>query len=324
MKQFGYAIAADFAAAAEALSKAPNSVAKAGGTDLLDLLKERIYEPDETIHLGKAKNEVPAGELNALATLADVAGDARLRRDFPALAEAAEVAATPQIRNWATVGGNLCQHTRCWYFRNKDFTCFKRGDEDCSALKDGALNKYHAIFPTKECGCAHPSNLSPALAALDAKLRCVHPDGDRELSVLALYDTPKKGVTCNTHLKKGELIRSVILNATALTRNSTYIEFRERETFDFAVASVAAALDMDGDTVRDIRIVLGAVSAGPFRAVEAEKTVRGKRLDIDAVAKAALKGATPLSQNAYKLHVVEALVRRALTKLQERNVRAGR
>ena len=132
MKQFGYAIAADFAAAAEALSKAPNSVAKAGGTDLLDLLKERIYEPDETIHLGQAKNEVPAGELNALATLAEVAVDARLRRDFPALAEAAEVAATPQIRNWATVGGNLCQHTRCWYFRNKDFLCFKRGDEDCN------------------------------------------------------------------------------------------------------------------------------------------------------------------------------------------------
>ncbi|MEE8104728.1 MAG: FAD binding domain-containing protein [Planctomycetota bacterium] len=321
MKQFGYAIAADFAAAAEALSKAKNSVAKAGGTDLLDLLKERIYEPDEMIHLGKAKNEVPAGELNALATLADVAGDARIRRDFPALAEAAEVAATPQVRNWATVGGNLCQHTRCWYFRNKDFTCFKRGDDDCSALKDGALNKYNAVFPTKECGCAHPSNLSPALAALDARLRCVHPDGDRELELLALYDIPKKGVTCNIHLRKGELIRSVVLNPTPLTRNSTYIEFRERESFDFAVASVAAALEMDGDTVRDIRLVLGAVSAGPLRAVEAEKIVRGKRLDIDAVAKAALKGATPLSQNAYKLHVTEALVRRALTELHGR---AGR
>ena len=118
--------------------------------------------------------------------------------------------------------------------------------------------------------------------------------------------------------------RAAIDHATALTRNSTYLEFRERETFDFAVASVAAALEMDGETVRDIRIVLGAVSAGPLRAVEAEKVARGKRLDIDAVAKAALKGATPLSQNAYKLHVVEALVRRALKKLQKRQGKAGR
>ena len=144
MKSFAYLQAENFAAAAKALRDGKNCVVKGAGTDLLDLLKERIVEPDEVVSLLKAKRGEKRGELSALATLAEVAHDAWIEVDFPALKTAAGEAATPQVRNVATVGGNLCQHTRCWYFRSKDFDCFKRDGQSCSAMKEGAHNRYHA------------------------------------------------------------------------------------------------------------------------------------------------------------------------------------
>ena len=311
MKNFAYTVASNFPAASRAL-QAKGTVVKAGGIDLLDLLKERIVEPDETVSLKDAKRDGPAGEISALTTLADLAADRGISRDFPALHRAAAIAATPQVRNVATMGGNLCQHTRCWYFRNKDFACFKRGTGACAAQAAGALNRYHAVFPARQCGCAHPSNLAPALIALDARLACVHPDGDRTLDVALLYDEPRKGQLNNTTLRTGELIRGVALKASPLTRRSTYVEFRERESFDFAAVSVAVALDVADGVVRDVRIVLGAVAPTPYRAKAAEDALRGKPLDAGKAAELAVKGAKPLEQSAYKVTIAQTLVRRAL------------
>jgi xanthine dehydrogenase YagS FAD-binding subunit len=316
MKAFAYLTADDFDAASRALAEAgPRAVAKAGGTDLLTLLKSRLLEPDEVVNLARAKRDAAKGELSALATLAEVAEDPWVKENFPAVAKAAIEAATPQVRNAGTVGGNLCQHTRCWYFRDASYTCFKRGTGDCSAAPDGAQNRYHAIFPHRRCVSAHPSNLAPALIAVGARVACVHPDGARTLDAELLYDEGPAGRRSDTILREGELIRAVLLEPTPLARRSTYVELRERQSFDFALASVAAALELDGGVVKDVRIVCGGVAPIPFRAKAAEALVRGRKLDIEAAANAAVAGAMPLSDNAYKVPILKQLVRRALTEL---------
>jgi len=319
MKSFAYLIAESFGAAARALSKGDNTVAKAGGTDLLDRLKERVVEPDEVLHLLRIEAEESKGEISALATLAEIAEDEWVRKDFPALQRAAAEAATPQIRNVGTLGGNLCQHTRCWFFRDPAFPCFKRGTGSCSAMEEGAQNRYHAVFPGESCASAHPSNLAPALIALGAKVECVHPDGDRTLDAELLYQQPLNGVHDDTVLRKGELIRAVKLEASDLTRRSTYVEFRERQSFDFALASVAVALDLRDGVVKQARIVCGAVAPVPLRATTAEQAITGKRLDEAAIAAAAAavaEGAAPLEQNKYKLVILKDLVRQALEELK--------
>jgi len=316
MKAFAYLTADGFEAASKELAaKGPAAMAKAGGTDLLPLLKSRLFEPDEVVNLQRIRHAGKNGELGALATLAEVSADAWVKENFPAVAKAAGEAATPQIRNAGTVGGNLCQHTRCWYFRDANYTCYKRGTGDCSAAPDGAQNRYHAIFPHKRCVSAHPSNLAPALIAVGAKVHCVHPDGDRTLDVELLYDEGPKGRKTDTILREGELIRAIALEPTALAKRSTYVELRERQSFDFAIASVAAAIELDGRTVRDVRIVCGGVAPIPFRAKAAENAIRGGKLDIEAAARAAVAGATPLSDNAYKVPILKELVRRALMEI---------
>lgn len=316
MKAFTYVTADDFEAASRELAAAGDrAMAKSGGTDLLDLLKSRLLQPDEVVSLLRVKRDTQKGELSALLTLAEVAEDSWIRENFPAVAKAAGEAATPQVRNTGTLGGNLCQHTRCWYFRDANYTCFKRGTGDCSAAPDGAQNRYHAIFPHKRCVSAHPSNLAPALIAVGARVACVHPDGARTLDAELLYDEGPSGRKTDTTLRPGELIRAVLLEPTPLSKRSTYVEFRERQSFDFAIASVAASLDMRDGIVRDVRIVCGAVSPIPYRAKAAEAVLRGKKLDIDAAAAAAVAGATPLEDNGYKVPILKQLVRRALTEL---------
>ena len=319
MKDFAYLRAENFEAAAKALLDGKNCVAKGAGTDLLDLLKERIVEPDEVVSLLSAKRGEKRGELSALATLAEVANDAWIQVDFPALKTAAAEAATPQVRNVGTVGGNLCQHTRCWYFRNRSFDCFKRAGTSCSAMQDGAHNRYHSIFPHDSCASAHPSNLAPVMVALKAKLSCVHPDGNRVVDAELFYAEPERNKLGDTILRDGEVVRAVVLDATPATRNSVYVEFRERLSFDFAAASVAAAAELEGGKAKEIRIVLGAVAPTPRRAKAAEAVLTGKPLtdaNIKAAAEAAVKGAEPLAQNRFKIAIVKSLVRKALEGLR--------
>jgi xanthine dehydrogenase YagS FAD-binding subunit len=171
VKRCSYLTAETLEAAARVLSdRGEGAVAKSGGTDLLDLLKERILQPDDVVNLLRVRSESGEGRVSALTTLAELAADDWIGKNFPAVAHAAGEAATPQIRNVGTVGGNLCQHTRCWFFRNPAFDCYKRGQGDCSAAEEGAHNRYHAIFPHDRRMSAHPSNLAPALIAVGAKV----------------------------------------------------------------------------------------------------------------------------------------------------------
>ncbi|MHC4818650.1 MAG: FAD binding domain-containing protein [Planctomycetota bacterium] len=314
MKAFAYSSPRDFPSASKAVRA--GAVAKAGGTDLLGLLKDRIYEPDDLVSLLRAGGPPRQGEIGALTTLADLASLSWIGEDFPAVRIAAATAATPQIRNVGTVGGNLCQHTRCWYFRNLAFPCFKRGTGACSAMEEGAHNRYHAIFPHARCASAHPSNLAPALIAVGARAACVQPTGERTMDLELAYAEPDEGRFSDTGLREGELIRAVLLEPSPLTRNSAYVEFRERMSFDFAVASVAAAVHVEEGKVRDARIVCGAVAPTPFRARAAEDVLKGRALDPAAAADALVKGAEPLEQNRYKVVILKRLVRRALEELR--------
>jgi len=319
MKRFAYLAADSFPAAAKALAASENGVAKSAGTDLLDLLKERVLEPDEIVNLLGADRSEKQGELSALATLAEVAVDEWIHLEFPAVRAAAEEAATPQIRNRATLGGNLCQVTRCWFLRNPGYDCYKLGGAGCAAMEDGAHNRYHALFPHKRCACAHPSNLAPALLAVGAKVALVHPDGNRVMDLELIYDRPRSGRIGDTALRPGELIRAVVLEASALARNSAYVEFRERLSSDFAVASAAVAADVRDHKVFDIRIFCGAIAPTPHRATAAEAALRGKPLtnaSIDAAVEAALKGAEPLSQNRYKIPILKRVLKSALQELK--------
>lgn len=313
MKTFTYYAAESHAAAAKALASMPGAVAKAGGTDLLDLLKSRIVTPDAVVKLPAAP--APAGTLAASATLASVAADARLRAECPAVAQAAAEAATPQIRNVATVGGNLCQTTRCWYLRTPGFDCYKLGSGGCAMRKPKAESRYGAVLGHDHCGCAHPSNLAPALIAVDARVALTHPEGNREIAAADLYRPPLRGSLSDTVLRPGELITHVILPASPLAKRSAYVEMRDRDSFDFACVSVAVGLHVDGGTVKASRVCFGAVAPIPVRDAGAEAALTSKALSgetIAAAAAAALAGAQPLEQNAYKLPVARGLLRRAL------------
>ncbi|MHC4955811.1 MAG: FAD binding domain-containing protein [Planctomycetota bacterium] len=315
MKRFAYLQAESYSAASKALAQAKSAVAKGAGTDLLDLLKSRIVEPDEVVSLLPIKDDEKKGEIAALATLHDVATDEWVKLEFPALHTAAGTAATPQIRHTGTLGGNLAQVSRCWFLRTPGHACVKLGDATCAAAGKLAENRYHGLFESNGCHCAHPSNLAPALIAVGAQASCVHPDGNRTMDVELLYDAVKKGRMSDLSLRPGELIRSVVLHASPLARNSVYLEFRERHSFDFALASVAAAAELDGGKVKDIRIVCGGVAPTPYRARDAETLLKGKRLDPEAAAAAVVKGAVPLSMNRFKVTILKELVRRALKEI---------
>jgi xanthine dehydrogenase YagS FAD-binding subunit len=317
MKNFTYLKAATLDAAAAAA--AAGATVKAGGTDLLDLLKERLQSPATVVTLpALAKGGVEGGRIHAQATLAQVAAASSVARDFPALHKAASEAATPQVRSRGTVGGNLCQHTRCWYFRNKDFECWKRGGEQCDMLRPGAQSRYAGVIERGTCGCAHPSNLAPALLALGAQLAIVGPKGRRAMPLEELYHNPIRGKHSDVSLRPGELIEAVDLVPNALSRSSTYLEVRERHSFDFAVASAGVALQAADGKFLNARVWLGGVAPTPYHADEVEQLLLGKPATKATIAKAAaatLADAKPLEQNGYKVKIARRIVRAALEEL---------
>lgn len=232
---------------------------------------------------------------------------------FPALAAAAAQSATPQIRNMATVGGNLLQRPRCWYFRSEDFVCRKKGGTQCYA-QDGE-NQYHAIFGNDLCAIVHPSSLATALVAYEARLRLVSAGGkERDVALEDFLTRPENDVTRENDLAKGELLRSINVGVSQKAR-SAYLRQGEKESFDWPLAEVAVVLDLKDGKCVHASVVLGAAGPVPWRAKAAEKVLLGSAVDDAAArkaAKAALEGATPLAKNGYKLAIFEALVRRAI------------
>lgn len=322
MQPFEYVRPASLASVPSLLSERPGeSAILAGGTDLLDRLKEGIDRPKRVVSLEGLKDleGIETGEglrLGALVRIAALEGDDRIARGYRALAEAAAAIANPQLRQMGTLGGNLAQRPRCWYFRAIETPCLKKGGDTCFAV--GGLNKFHAVFGDGPCFIVHPSDAAPALIALGAALEILGPKGTRRLPLEDFFRPPADDVARENDLRPNEVIVRIHVPAPSGEIRSTYLKFREKESLDFAVASVAASLRLDGGKVAAARVVLGGVAPVPWRAQEAERALAGKALDaraIAAAAEAAVKGASPLDANGYKLPLVRTLVRRALESL---------
>jgi xanthine dehydrogenase YagS FAD-binding subunit len=294
----------------------------AGGQDLLTTMKDYLVRPPRVVNLktiaglNTIKSDGKGGLLiGATVTVADLEEHSEVRAKYPGLAEAAASVATPQIRNLGTIGGNLCQRPRCWYFRLESVKCRKKGGDVCYASL--GQNKYNAIFPTGPSNIVHPSDLATILVALGASVSIMGAGGTRTLPLEDFFSTPEDNVRKENVLKDGEIVTEIQLPAPV--GRSTYLKFKERESLDFAIAAVAAVVELAPDkTVRTARLVLGGVASIPWRVPNVEKYLVGKTLNEATLAEAAgqaLDGAQPLSQNGYKVPLTQALVRRALAKL---------
>lgn len=304
------------------IDEAPRPIA--GGQDLLTTMKDYTSRPSRVVNLkgirgldrieGDARKGLTIG---ALVTLSQLEENAAVRTGFPGLAEAAHSVATPQIRNLGTVGGNLCQRPRCWYFRLEEVICLKKGGSECYAAK--GENKYNAILGGGPSYIVHPSDLAPMLLALGASVSVTGAQGKRVIPLEKFFTLPSEGsIRRENVLKNDELITQILVPASPLAGRSTYLKFKERESLDFALAAVAAAVQMQANkTVKDARIVLGGVAPIPWRVPAAEKFLTGKALNREVLTEAgrlALADAKPLEKNAYKVPLTETLVRRALAK----------
>ena len=320
MKAFAYVKAAGEKQAVAALA-APGGKALplAGGMDLIALMKDYVAQPDRLVSvkdLDASITKTANGGLRigSAVTLADLIASADARRLYPALTDAAAEVGTPQIRNVGTVGGNLNQRPRCWYFRNEEFNCLKKGGSRCFAV-DGE-NQYHAIFGEGPCHIVHPSSLAVPAIALDARFRIVGPAGEREVAAADYYEMPDRNLYGETILGASELLTHVILPPPGQTRSATY-EVRFKQSHDWPLASASVALGIQGQNVRGARIVMGAVAPVPWRAAAAEKVLVGKRITEQVAmeaADAAVAGAKPMSQNAYKVQIARTAVKRAILK----------
>ena len=303
------------------IDEAPRPIA--GGQDLLTTMKDYTSRPVRLVNLknisGLNSITVTARGLTigALVTLTELEEHAGVRKSFPGLAEAAHSIATPQIRNLGTVGGNLCQRPRCWYFRLEEVNCLKKGGSECYAAS--GENKYNAIIGGGPSYIVHPSDLAPMLLALGATVSVTGSTGKRVIPLDKFFTLPSEGnIRRENVLKNDDIITQINVPASALAAKSTYIKFKERDSLDFALASAAVALRLGPDqAVRESRIVLGGVAPIPWRVPAAEKFLVGKKLTpavLSETAKIALAEAKPLEKNAYKVPLAQTLVRRALAK----------
>jgi xanthine dehydrogenase YagS FAD-binding subunit len=296
----------------------------AGGQDLLTTMKDYLTQPSRVVNLKGIRGldrivEDGKGGLRigALVTLTQLEEHPVVRRSFPGLAEAAHSIATPQIRNLGTVGGNLCQRPRCWYFRLEEAVCLKKGGSECFAAT--GENKYNAILGGGPSYIVHPSDLAPVLVALGASVSVVGSDGKRVVSLDKFFTLPSEGnLRRENVLKNDDIITEIMVPASKFAAHSTYLKFKERDSLDFAMAAVAAAVALGANkTIIEARLVLGGVAPIPWRVPKAETALAGKTLSrelLDAVARIALEDAKPLEKNAYKIPLTQTLVRRALAK----------
>src|SRR5687767_9725775 len=303
------------------MDEAPRPLA--GGQDLLTTMKDYTTRPARIVNLKiiRGLNRITLNArgltIGALVTLTELEEHAGVRKSFPGLAEAAHSVATAQIRNLGTVGGNLCQRPRCWYFRLEEVICLKKGGSECYAAS--GENKYNAIIAGGPSYIVHPSDLAPMLLALSARVTSVGATGRRVIPLDKFFTLPAEGnIRRENVLRNNEIITEIFVPASPLATRSTYLKFKERESLDFALASVAAAVQLaPNKTVRAARIVLGGVAPIPWRVPEAEKYLVGKALNAEVLAEAgkiALAGAKPLEKNAYKVPLTQTLVRRAVAK----------
>lgn len=325
MRPFQYTSTRTVEDTLERLSNAGDSTVRAlaGGTDLLTLMKVEIESPQELIDI-KRLDGLPGSivamddgvDLGALTTLTEIETNDVIRERYPLLSEAAGLAATPQLRNRATLAGNLLQRPRCWYFRSPHFHCWLQGGSDCPA-RDGE-NQFHAIFDESPCVAVHPSDLAGCLMALDATIEVHSVEGDRTLQMADFFTMPTDTHRRETAIESGELIFSVHLPTLPNGARSTYRKSMDRKVWAFALVGVAAVVAMEGAHIKDARLVLNGVAPIPWRAEAAEQMLIGESPGTELfnqVADVALSGAEPLAHNGYKVELARRLIRQALAAL---------
>jgi xanthine dehydrogenase YagS FAD-binding subunit len=321
MEPFTYVRAEEPAAAIKEVGGEPRARFLAGGTNLLDHMKLHVESPARLVdinHLPLARIEVTdAGvRIGALVRNSDLAYHDAVQKRYPVLSEALLSGATPQVRNMATVGGNLLQRTRCTYFRDTAWPCNKRQPGSGCAALDG-YNRSHAILSTSEkCIATHPSDMCVALVALDAVITTQGSQGERKIPITDFYVAYGEDPARETVLQHGELITAVELPHKEWFRRSHYLKVRDRASFEFALVSVAAALEVKDDKITAARVALGGVATKPWRAAAAEKILVGAEpgeATYLAAARAALDGARPQKFNAFKIELARRAIVRALT-----------
>jgi xanthine dehydrogenase YagS FAD-binding subunit len=299
----------------------------AGGTDILSMMKDRIEgpkirSPQHVIdikaikELNYIKEQESGLKIGATTTLDDIASSPLVSNNYPLLASAASQVAVPQIRNVGTLGGNLCQRPRCWYFRGRLFKdCLRKGGDDCYAQH--GENQYHAILGGESCQMVCPSDLATALTALNTRVEIATPKGNRLIPIEQFYMRPEKNVLRETVLGPSEMISAVEIPAPGLGSKGMFLKLKEREAFDFAIVSAAAMVTIKNNIVLDARIVLGGVAPYPLRSTGAETALRGKRIRdaLGSVCKAAVDGSKPLSNNSYKVVAAKGITEKVLSSL---------
>jgi xanthine dehydrogenase YagS FAD-binding subunit len=295
----------------------------AGGTDLLGCLREHILDADKVVSIGRVADlhgikEMPDGGLRvgALTTITELAESPAVAQRYPALGQAAIAVGSPQLRNQGTLGGNLCQKPRCWYYRG-EFPCLRRGGPLCSAME--GENQYHAIFGTDRiCAFVHPSDTAPALIAYQANVRVVGPKGTRLVPIEKFYLLPRVDVLKETVLAPGEIVTEVIIPKPPAAARGTYRKVRARQSWDFALAGAAIVTAFQDGKVAHARVVFSGVAPVPWSSREVEAAIIGKKLDAEVIAtaaEAAVRRADPLEHNEYKVPLVKAVVEEELTKI---------
>ncbi|MGK6311643.1 FAD binding domain-containing protein [Neorhizobium sp. DT-125] len=325
MRDFSYLRASSAEEARQAALQS-GAALLAGGTTLLDLAKCGVVEPETVIDishlsgLGGITVDAGGATIGALARMGDVADHRGIRTAFPAVAESLSLAASAQLRNMATIGGNLLQRTRCPYFRDPGTfpACNKRNPgSGCSAI--GGVTRNHAVLGTSDaCIASNPGDLAVALAALDAVVDL----GTRKVAIDDFFLTPGDMPDKETVLERGEMIVGIGIPASVAAKNSTYLKVRDRQSYEFAAASAAVGIEFeaDGETVRDIRVALGGVATKPWRARAVEQALVGRPLEAEAVEKAsrlAMEGAVSHGGNHYKIELAPRVVTRAILKMAQ-------
>jgi xanthine dehydrogenase YagS FAD-binding subunit len=294
---------------------------KAGGIDLLDLMKDGIVSPPKLVNIRNISSlhGITLGRdglrVGPLSTLSEIAAHPEIQKSYTALADAAGHAATPQIRNMASLGGNLMQRPRCWYFRSSDFDCRKKGStsDDCHA--HAGENQYHAIMNNSTCAMVHPSSTAVPLLAMNAQIELTSKQGQRTVAMSDFYIPPEKSLLNETVVRPGELITAVFVPTPESGTRSAYQKYGEKESFDWPIADAGVVLVMDGNVCRKATIALGVAAPTPIRSAAAESILTGKTIDettARAAAKAAMQGATPLSQNGYKTQLFQTAIYRTV------------
>jgi xanthine dehydrogenase YagS FAD-binding subunit len=318
INNFSYVKAGSIADAVKALAT-KGARLHAGGTDLMGCMRDGVFEVQKVVSISGIKelkgiSAKPDGglKIGALTTIAEVAANASVAGKYTALSRAAAEVASPQLREQGTIGGNLCQRPRCWYFRG-DFHCAKKGGDNCYSV-DGE-NQYHVIFGGAPCFAVHPSDTSVALVALQAQLVIAGPAAGRTVKIENFFVGPDKDISKENVLVPGEILTEIHLPPMPAGVRSSYRKIRARRAWDFALTSVAAVVQIDNGTVSKARIVLGGVAPYPWRVAGAEKVLLGKKIDgalAAAAGEAAVQGASPMRDNAYKVDMVRGAVEEAV------------